>query len=204
MRPSTMDDEKYGLLALMLPLLERTFKTREDMEDENVLGKQLKNGDEVVVEMKLLIKLVENRNKSQQTAEHEECQDQDKRRLSKSQKNRLCKEKAQQVEEANIAWDDIQAKIDDDYQLAKRLHAQEQHELTIKEKSILFIQLLEKRKKHFVAKRAEEKRNKPPTRAQQRIIMCTYLKNMAGWKPKDLNNKSFTNIQELFAKLSRG
>ncbi|GJX61528.1 hypothetical protein Tco_0294428 [Tanacetum coccineum] len=30
--------------------------------------------------------------------------------------------------------------------------------------------------------------------------MCTYLKNMAGWKPKDLKNKSFANIQELFDK----
>ncbi|GJW08164.1 hypothetical protein Tco_1570587 [Tanacetum coccineum] len=48
------------------------------------------------------------------------------------------------------------------------------------------------------AKRAEEKRNRPPTRAQQRSIMCTYLKNMEGWKPKSLKNKSFANIQELF------
>ncbi|GJV74289.1 hypothetical protein Tco_1494284 [Tanacetum coccineum] len=30
--------------------------------------------------------------------------------------------------------------------------------------------------------------------------MCTYLKNIAGWKPKDLKNKSFANIQELFDK----
>ncbi|GJU64590.1 hypothetical protein Tco_1246425 [Tanacetum coccineum] len=30
--------------------------------------------------------------------------------------------------------------------------------------------------------------------------MCTYLKNMAGWKPKDLKSKSFANIQELFDK----
>ncbi|GJW30910.1 hypothetical protein Tco_0047785 [Tanacetum coccineum] len=107
---------------------------------------------------------------------------------------------SKQVEEANIAWDDIQAKIDADYQLAERLHAQEQQELTIKEKSTLFVQLLEKRKKYFAAKKAEEKRNKPPTRDQQRSIMCTYLKNMAGWKPKDLKNKSFANIQELFDK----
>ncbi|GJS46044.1 hypothetical protein Tco_0596165 [Tanacetum coccineum] len=49
-------------------------------------------------------------------------------------------------------------------------------------------------------KRAEEKRNKPPTRAQQRSLMCTYLKSMKGWKPKDLKNKSFVNIQELFDK----
>ncbi|GJZ24556.1 hypothetical protein Tco_0562015 [Tanacetum coccineum] len=30
--------------------------------------------------------------------------------------------------------------------------------------------------------------------------MCTYLKNMAGWKPKDLKNKSFDSIQKLFDK----
>ncbi|GJS20312.1 hypothetical protein Tco_0448944 [Tanacetum coccineum] len=30
--------------------------------------------------------------------------------------------------------------------------------------------------------------------------MCTYLKNMEGWKPKSLKNKSFANIQELFNK----
>ncbi|GJX68850.1 putative ribonuclease H-like domain-containing protein [Tanacetum coccineum] len=116
------------------------------------------------------------------------------------EEDRLARKKAQQVEKANITWDDIQAKIDADYQLDKRLQAQEQQELTIKEKSTLSIQLLEKRKKHFAAKRAEEKRNMPPTRYQQRSIMCTYLKNMAGWKPKYLKNKSFANIQELFHK----
>ncbi|GJS85999.1 hypothetical protein Tco_0752540 [Tanacetum coccineum] len=121
------------------------------------------------------------------------------------EEDRLAREKAQQVEEANIAWDDIQAKIDANYQLAERLHAQEQQELTIEEKSTLFQQLLEKRRKFFAAKKAKEKRNRPPTRAQQRSIMCTYLKNMAGWKPKDLKNKFVANIQELFDKaMKRG
>ncbi|GJV19828.1 putative ribonuclease H-like domain-containing protein [Tanacetum coccineum] len=58
------------------------------------------------------------------------------------------------------------AKIDVDHQLDERLHAQEQEELSIKEKATLFQQLLEKRRKHFAAKRAEEKRNKPPTKTQ--------------------------------------
>ncbi|GJX99246.1 hypothetical protein Tco_0356265 [Tanacetum coccineum] len=116
------------------------------------------------------------------------------------EEERLAREKAQQVEEVNIAWDDVQAKIDDDYQLAQRLQAQEQEELTDEEKARLFVQFLEQRRKHFAAKRAEEKRNRPPTRAQQRSIMCTYLKNMEGWKPKSLKNKSFANIQELFDK----
>ncbi|GJR90141.1 hypothetical protein Tco_0214152 [Tanacetum coccineum] len=84
--------------------------------------------------------------------------------------------------------------------LAQRLQAQEQDEFTDAEKARLFVQFLEQRRKHFVAKRAEEKRNKPPTRAQQRSMMCTYLKNMEGWKPKSLKNKSFANIQELFDK----
>nr|GEX39450.1 hypothetical protein [Tanacetum cinerariifolium] len=58
----------------------------------------------------------------------------------------------------------------------------------------------EKRRKHFAAKRAEEKRNKPPTKAQQRKIMCTYLKNMKGYKIKDLKLKEFDSIQEMFDK----
>ncbi|GJS72021.1 hypothetical protein Tco_0704862 [Tanacetum coccineum] len=82
----------------------------------------------------------------------------------------------------------------------QRLQAQEQEELSDAEKATLFIQLLEKRRKHFATKRAEEKRNRPPIKAQQRSFMCTYLKNMEGWKPKDLKNKSFANIQDLFDK----
>ncbi|GJX16504.1 hypothetical protein Tco_0217336 [Tanacetum coccineum] len=71
---------------------------------------------------------------------------------------RLAREKAEKEKEANIAlietWDDIQAKIDADHQLAERLQAQEQEELSIEEKATLFQQLLEKRRKHFAAKRA--------------------------------------------------
>ncbi|GJW31682.1 putative ribonuclease H-like domain-containing protein [Tanacetum coccineum] len=111
---------------------------------------------------------------------------------------------AREKDEANVAlteeWNDIQAKINGNYQLAQRLQAQEKEELTDAEKARLFVQLLEQRRKHFAAKRAEEKRNRPPTRAQQRSIMCTYLKNMEGWKPKSLKSKSFANIQELFDK----
>ncbi|GJS05249.1 hypothetical protein Tco_0321757 [Tanacetum coccineum] len=117
------------------------------------------------------------------------------------EEERLAREKAEKEEEANIAlietWDDIQAKIDADHQLAERMQAQEQEELSIKEKATLFQQLLEKRRKHFAAKRAEEKRNKPPTKAQQRKIMYTYLKNMEGYKLKDLKLKEFDSIQEI-------
>ncbi|GJS32698.1 hypothetical protein Tco_0531080 [Tanacetum coccineum] len=123
-----------------------------------------------------------------------------KLQAEEDEEERLAREKAQKVEEANIAWDDIQAKVEADYQLAQRLQVQEQEELSDAEKVTLFVQLLEKRRKHFATKRVEEKRNRPPTKAQQRSFMCTYLKNMEGWKPKDLKNKSFANIQDLFDK----
>nr|GFA77852.1 hypothetical protein [Tanacetum cinerariifolium] len=55
-----------------------------------------------------------------------------------NEEERLVREKAKKVEEANIAlietWDDIQTKIDDDHQLAERMQAQEQEELSIAKK----------------------------------------------------------------------
>nr|GFA81248.1 hypothetical protein [Tanacetum cinerariifolium] len=100
--------------------------------------------------------------------------------------------------DAKMFDDDVQAKTNADYQLAERLQAQEQEELTDAEKATLFVQLLEKRRKHFAVKRAKEKRNKPPTQAQKRKIMCTYLKNMERYKFNQLKSFEFDEIQEMF------
>ncbi|GKE62298.1 hypothetical protein Tco_1512665, partial [Tanacetum coccineum] len=114
---------------------------------------------------------------------------------------RLAREKAEKEEEANIvSWDNVQPMIHDDYQMAQQMKAEEQEKLSIKEKSKLFVQHLETRKKHFAAMRAQEKKNKPPTKAQKRKTMSTYLKNMAGYKQNQLKNKSFDDIQKLFDK----
>ncbi|GJV05412.1 putative ribonuclease H-like domain-containing protein [Tanacetum coccineum] len=88
----------------------------------------------------------------------------------------IARAEEEKIDEANIAltkeWDDIQAKFKADHEMAQRLQAGEQEELSIEEKAKLFQQLLEKRRKHFAAKRAEEQRNKPPTQAQQRKIIA--------------------------------
>ncbi|GJX64457.1 hypothetical protein Tco_0298800 [Tanacetum coccineum] len=107
----------------------------------------------------------------------------------------------QREEDANIAkWDNVQAMIDADYELVARLQAKEQGELTIEEKSRLFVELMNKRKKHFARLRAEEQRRKPPTKAQKRSTMSTYLENMARYKHNQLKTKSFEDIQMLFDK----
>ncbi|GJR92462.1 hypothetical protein Tco_0264636 [Tanacetum coccineum] len=52
--------------------------------------------------------------------------------------------------------------------------------LTDEEKGKLFMELMEKRRKHFVALRAQEKRNRPPTKAQKRTQMSIILSTMGG------------------------
>ncbi|GKB40214.1 hypothetical protein Tco_0885156 [Tanacetum coccineum] len=83
----------------------------------------------------------------------------------------------QKEEEANIAliesWDNTQAMMDADFQLAQQKQTEEQEQLSIEEKSKLFVELLEKRNKNFAALRAQEKRNKPPTKAQKRNTIKT-------------------------------
>ncbi|GJT49899.1 hypothetical protein Tco_0976056 [Tanacetum coccineum] len=95
----------------------------------------------------------------------------------------------QREKDANIAlieeWDNVQAMMDADYELCQRLQAQEQVELTIEERSRLFMELMDERKRHFARLRAEEKIRKPLTKAQKRNQMCTYLKNMVVKESKD-------------------
>ncbi|GJX39209.1 hypothetical protein Tco_0252512 [Tanacetum coccineum] len=90
--------------------------------------------------------------------------------------------KTKKEEDNLISWDNTQAMMEADYELAQRLQAEEQGELTIEEISKLFIELIDKRKKHFAKFRAEVIRRKPPTKAQKRNQMCTYLKFMANYK----------------------
>ncbi|GJU12203.1 hypothetical protein Tco_1134599 [Tanacetum coccineum] len=110
----------------------------------------------------------------------------------------------QKEEEANIAliesWDNTQAMMDANYRMAQQLQAEEQEQLIIEEKSKLFVQLLEARKKHFAEMRAREKRNKPPTQAQQRKLYCNYLKNMEVYTLKQLKGFKFEVIKDMIDK----
>ncbi|GJR40941.1 hypothetical protein Tco_1216625 [Tanacetum coccineum] len=62
------------------------------------------------------------------------------------------------------------------------------------------MELMEKRRKHFAALKAQEKRNRPPTKAQKRTQMSTYLKHMGEYTYKQIKGKSFDEIQKLFDK----
>ncbi|GJR99772.1 hypothetical protein Tco_0316281 [Tanacetum coccineum] len=78
--------------------------------------------------------------------------------------------------------DDVQAKVEADLDLAQRLQAEEQAELTDAEKAKLFMEFLEKKRKFFAAKRTEEKRNKPPTQAQQKNLSMKRVNNFVDFR----------------------
>ncbi|GJR28553.1 hypothetical protein Tco_1104785 [Tanacetum coccineum] len=90
--------------------------------------------------------------------------------------------------------------IEADRLLAERLQIREQEELIDEEKAKLFMEFMEKRTKHFAALRAQEKRNRPPTKAQKINQMSVYLKHMGGYKHNQLKGRSYDDIQKLFDK----
>ncbi|GJV73699.1 hypothetical protein Tco_1493694 [Tanacetum coccineum] len=78
-------------------------------------------------------------------------------------------------EEANSfnikEWDDIQARAEADEEFAQRLQSEEREMCSEAEKARLLAALINERKRYFVVQRAEERRNKPLTQAQQRTYM---------------------------------
>ncbi|GJY83131.1 hypothetical protein Tco_0496507 [Tanacetum coccineum] len=125
-------------------------------------------------------------------------------RLHAEEQAELEKERVAQEEASKAAiieeFDSIQAMIDADEQLAARLQAKEQEQFSIEEKSRMLVEMIAERKKFFAAQRAAEQRSKPPTKNQIRNRMCTYLKNMGGYKHNQLKGRSYEEIQKLFDK----
>ncbi|GKA48219.1 hypothetical protein Tco_0741177 [Tanacetum coccineum] len=95
-------------------------------------------------------------------------------------------------------WDDIQARVEADEEFAQRLQSEEREMYSEVEKERLLVELTNERKKYFSTQRAEERRNKTLTQAQQRTYMSQYIKNMGSHKLKQLKSYSFDEIKNLF------
>ncbi|GJT59069.1 hypothetical protein Tco_1002602, partial [Tanacetum coccineum] len=62
-------------------------------------------------------------------------------------------------------WEDIQARVQADEELAQRLQAEEREKYTEAEQARMLAELIIQRKRYFAGQIAEERRNKPPTQA---------------------------------------
>ncbi|GJU85730.1 hypothetical protein Tco_1293276 [Tanacetum coccineum] len=67
--------------------------------------------------------------------------------------------------------EDVQARMDADELLAERPQQEEKEQFTVDEQPRMLVDLIAERKKFFAAQRAEQIRNKPPSRAQLRNKM---------------------------------
>ncbi|GJW66891.1 hypothetical protein Tco_0121315 [Tanacetum coccineum] len=95
-------------------------------------------------------------------------------------------------------WEDIQARIEADEELAQRLQVEERKKYSKAKKEKLLAELINQRKRHFAQQRAEERRNKPPTQVQQRTYMSNYIKHMGSYTLQQLRGYSFDEIKSLF------
>ncbi|GKA55466.1 hypothetical protein Tco_0754415 [Tanacetum coccineum] len=84
---------------------------------------------------------------------------------------RAQQERQRQEDDTNAAlakeFDEIQARIDVDHELAVRLTHEEQEKYTIKERARLLAKFFDPRKKQLETARAEAIRNKPPIKTQR-------------------------------------
>ncbi|GJX41164.1 hypothetical protein Tco_0256154 [Tanacetum coccineum] len=94
-------------------------------------------------------------------------------------------------------WDDILARVAVDEDFVQQLQAGEkcsEEDLPMK-----LVELVNQRKKFFARQRAEAKRNKPMTPAQQKDYMSNYIKNQeGGYSIKQLKSLSFEQVKEIF------
>ncbi|GJW05070.1 hypothetical protein Tco_1563926 [Tanacetum coccineum] len=100
-------------------------------------------------------------------------------------------------------FDEIQARIDADHELAVRLTHEKQEKYTIEERARLLVEFFDQRKKQLAAARAEAISNNPPTKTQVRNMMITYLKYMGKYTHQQLKNKTYEEIQRLYEKEKR-
>ncbi|GJU42074.1 hypothetical protein Tco_1195031 [Tanacetum coccineum] len=88
--------------------------------------------------------------------------------------------------------------MDADALLAARLQEEEREQFSIDEQARFLVETIAERKRFFAAQRAEQIRNKPPTKTQLRNKMITFLKNMGRFTYNQLKNKSLEEIQKLY------
>ncbi|GJS69387.1 putative reverse transcriptase domain-containing protein, partial [Tanacetum coccineum] len=104
-----------------------------------------------------------------------------------------------QLEQERLGYEEaLRLKEQLDEEERQRLQAEERGRYSEADKARLLVELINKRKRLFAQQRAEQRRNKPMTQAQQRTYMCIYIKNMGSHTLQQLKKLSFDEIKKLF------
>ncbi|GKA23285.1 retrovirus-related pol polyprotein from transposon TNT 1-94 [Tanacetum coccineum] len=87
-------------------------------------------------------------------------------------------------------WENIRARVEADEELTQRLQAEERNKYSKVDQAKMLVDLINQRKRYFAAQKAEAKRNKPMTQAQQRNYMINYIKTWRKGRPSELAARS--------------
>ncbi|GKA88127.1 hypothetical protein Tco_0809891 [Tanacetum coccineum] len=121
---------------------------------------------------------------------------------AEEEKKRLAEEEATKDALSN-EYDVIQARLNADKILAKKLQEEEREMYTIEQRAKFLHDIIAAQRRFLAQQRSEAIRNKPPSRNQLRNQMMTYLKHVRGKRHSDLKTKSFEEIQVLYEKIKR-
>ncbi|GJY14030.1 putative ribonuclease H-like domain-containing protein [Tanacetum coccineum] len=131
---------------------------------------------------------------AQRLSEEEQAQFEKEQRIARKKSVEHEAKDASLIEQ----MEDVQARMDADELLAERLQQEEREQFTVDEQARMLVDLIVEKKKFFDAHRGEQIRNKPPTIAQLRNKMVTYVKHMGNYTYTQLKSKSFEEIQNLY------
>nr|GEW38184.1 putative ribonuclease H-like domain-containing protein [Tanacetum cinerariifolium] len=202
-------------------LIDETTQDQGRINDQDLFGVHDLDGDEVFVDVITSENVEQDATVAENVKETKKplkkkdqiALDEEVARKLKAEMNAKLDEEeriAREKNEANRAvikeWDDVQATIDVDRQLAEQIQAQEREHISIEERSKLLAEIIESRRKYIAAKRAEEIKNKPPTRAQQKSLIedLEVLRSMVKDRFKktkpmdDMDNLLFQTLKIMF------
>ncbi|GKB91988.1 hypothetical protein Tco_0964260, partial [Tanacetum coccineum] len=88
----------------------------------------------------------------------------------------LNEEESQRIGFTEDEWEDIRARVEADEELTQKLQAEERDKYSEVDQARMLVDLINQRKRYFVAQKAKAKWNKPMTQAQQRTYMSNWPK----------------------------
>ncbi|GKF70734.1 hypothetical protein Tco_0203791, partial [Tanacetum coccineum] len=147
-------------------------------------------GDDIVAKILVYIRRSATKAKEKAVRLQAELNEEERQRIARVH------EAARSINEEE--WEDNRARIEADEELVQRLQVEEREKYTETEQARMLAELINQRKKYFVAQKDEAKRNKPMTQAQQRTYMSNYIKHIGNYKLQQLKRLTFDEIKELF------
>nr|GEV53183.1 reverse transcriptase domain-containing protein [Tanacetum cinerariifolium] len=208
------DDEEMTLADTLIMLKDDKAKgvASKDLENTNRPARSIitlkplpiidpkDKGNDVLEEPESTKKMTKSDFDAAQIARDEEIARQLEVELQAEVEREIQREEQASMNYISNLYDEVQARIAVDHELAVRRTHEEQEKYTVVERAKLLAEYFDRRKKQLAEERDAAIRNKPPTKTQFRRLMMTYLKNMVRFTHSRLNKKSFEDIQGLYMK----